>query len=61
MVERDLAKVDTRVRFPSSAPFDDLVAQAVEHLTFNQRVAGSIPAQITIKLTWRGSEVAKRG
>ena len=48
MVERDLAKVDTRVRFPSSAPFDDLVAQAVEHLTFNQRVAGSIPAQITM-------------
>ena len=48
MVERDLAKVDTRVRVPSSAPSIDLVAQAVEHLTFNQRVAGSIPAQITI-------------
>ncbi len=26
----------------------DLVAQSVEHLTFNQVVAGSIPAQITI-------------
>ena len=28
--------------------FFDPVAQAVEHLTFNQRVAGSIPARITI-------------
>jgi hypothetical protein len=27
---------------------DDPVAQSVEHLTFNQVVAGSIPARITI-------------
>ena len=29
-------------------PLQEHVAQSVEHLTFNQVVAGSIPAQITI-------------
>jgi hypothetical protein len=31
----------------------DLVAQLVEHLTFNQRVAGSSPAQITTAHSFR--------
>ncbi len=32
---------------------DDLVAQSVEHLTFNQGVAGSNPAEVTSKLKRR--------
>ena len=47
MVERELSKLDTWVRFPSPAhEFEVLsaeVAQLVEHLHGKEKVEGSIP------------------
>ena len=37
------------------------LAQLGEHLPYKQGVGGSIPSSSTIKTSWRGSEVAKRG
>ena len=42
-----LSRRRSRVRAPSAAPFV-LLAQSVEHFTFNEGVAGSSPAQDTI-------------
>jgi hypothetical protein len=33
--------------YSKTIPFGERVAQSVEHLTFNQEVAGSIPAALT--------------
>jgi hypothetical protein len=38
--------------YSKTIPFGERVAQSVEHLTFNQEVAGSIPAALTNKNQW---------
>jgi hypothetical protein len=40
--------------------FRERVAQSVEHLTFNQEVAGSIPAALTNEINWLGEEDKQR-
>jgi hypothetical protein len=37
---------------PISFLFGERVAQSAEHLTFNQGVAGSIPAALTNEIKW---------
>ena len=35
-------------------------SSAVEHLTFNQRVVGSIPTRVTITIGWTDAVLARR-
>ena len=49
MVERDLAKVDTRVRFPSSAPLVRWCS-GLTCLPVTEEIAGSIPVRTAINI-----------